>query len=336
MVGYHVRMLDEAKPHLRITPTMRRQMRGNEAQILAWIRPEDFLYITTDSDASMQQIKDQALSLDAYNKFSAEGSTIIPPYLRITIYSATEATVDTHEGRHRAAALIAAGAKRMAVHLRVRLARGYQPKYNLPDNGNRYVKDIWRVGFTDLPERINCETRNEKFPRSVFKVIRDRMMLDEKFHSHFVNFRRGERSTVEMYKNPTTRELAEVSEVNDAYGGEVRAFAHGNDLYVWPIAVLHHEANQHLKLKDPISLAMYVMGGKVQGVTVTDYSRNTKWDHSPKVAAAIRKCRALKAVADPDMEITYWDEAIGGPWDDTVSKIDALLRDAATIPDEDL
>jgi len=161
--------------------------------------------------------------------------------------------------------------------------------------------------------------------------------LHEKFHSHFVNFRRGERNTVEMYQNPTTREIAALIDNADGFGDVVRAFVDKNTLYVWPVSVLHFAADQHLKLNNPISLEMYVMGGRVQGVTVTDFSKHTKWDHSPKVAAAIRKCTALKKVADPDFEITYWDEAIVGSWEtDVVSKIDALMRDAANIPDEDL
>lgn len=66
--------------------------------------------MTTSSDAHLEEIatpapdrKGKKLGLDDYNRFAEEGEANVPPFLRVDMETGK---VRSHEGRHRAGALV--------------------------------------------------------------------------------------------------------------------------------------------------------------------------------------------------------------------------------------
>ena len=93
------------------------------------------------------------------------------------------------------------------------------------------------------------------------------------------------------------------------------------DLYIWSEA-LHASARKSLKIldnKNAIPLNLYLNGSRIVGVSLTDWAKNTKWHHNPKVKDAIIKNKWIKlyadseALQDPNF-IGYYDESIVGLW----------------------
>ena len=133
---------------------------------------------------------------------------------------------------------------------------------------------------------------------------------------------------VDVFKNPTTKELKEVSREE---GTGTRAFLDGNDIYVWEGA-LHRAIQDQLKLSDKrIPLDVATDGNKIYSVRVTDHSKRTKWYHDPEVEEVIKKHPFIKLKADNDFNVEYYDEAIVGPWDENktalAEKSDYLVRE---------
>jgi hypothetical protein len=118
------------------------------------------------------------------------------------------------------------------------------------------------------------------------------------------------------YVNPTPKQI-NLTKKYDV----IRAFLVGNDMYIWS-EVTHNTAARSLNLKgnsNVIPLSVFLSGNKILGVQVTDFSNNTKWHHNPKIKDKIMKNKWIKlyssseSLKDPDF-ISYYDEAIYGPW----------------------
>lgn len=123
--------------------------------------------------------------------------------------------------------------------------------------------------------------------------------------------------TVEIFKNPSSKEL---NEVGNSWHEDIRAMITSTDLYIWPGWVaLHYEVEQQLKnaglIKgDPVPLMLFRDGSKVAAVMVTDSSKRGIWDQNPKVKDSILHNPVLKRLAIPDFDIHYYNEDIVGPW----------------------
>lgn len=87
---------------LIVTPEHLRQMRSNKALGFVPIKCEDFLKLTTSENLEAREIIEEAQPLAAYNRYAEEGTNILPPFLKVSMQTGE---IDSHEGRHRAAAL---------------------------------------------------------------------------------------------------------------------------------------------------------------------------------------------------------------------------------------
>lgn len=129
----------------------------------------------------------------------------------------------------------------------------------------------------------------------------------------------GLKDPVKVYKNPSQTEL-----MSCVLYDEVRAFLLGDDMWVWSIDATHHRVINYLgmgKNQDVIPLIMYIVGGLITGVTVTDYSEHTKWHMDPEVEYAITNNRYIQLKSDPEMVedpefVSYYNEAEVGRWDE--------------------
>ncbi|MFA5488318.1 MAG: hypothetical protein WC284_03780 [Candidimonas sp.] len=120
---------------------------------------------------------------------------------------------------------------------------------------------------------------------------------------------------VEIYKNPTTKEL-NIIKTND---GDVRAFLIGNDIIVWhTYDALHQTVREELKIpNDAIPLNLWIDGRDALAV-VTDNAKDPI-HHSPNLLEKITNhpyftTRRIK------VDVSYYDEAIFGPWHEMADK----------------
>ena len=146
---------------LRITPEMLRQARGNKMSMIAIIRPEDFIKVTTRAEYTKEDLTKQCRNVDDYNKWAEEGETIIMPALWIRGES-----VVSHEGRHRAAALICDGQSEMPISIRIHPEEEHEEKYG-------YWKAPYKVTSEDLPRAIHGQFGKGIIMKSDIKVIVD-------------------------------------------------------------------------------------------------------------------------------------------------------------------
>jgi hypothetical protein len=122
-------------------------MLDSKVNAVVTLHPDTFLDLTTNGPQHKLSIMREAQSLDQYNQYAEKENTQIPPFLKINIidsYDRSLGKVVTHEGRHRAAALLANGENSMPVALV--LAEGFVP------SRQRTVLDMplrWLSEYTD-------------------------------------------------------------------------------------------------------------------------------------------------------------------------------------------
>jgi hypothetical protein len=92
-------------------------MLDSKVSAVVTMDPEVFLNLTTNGSRHFDQIVRESQSLDEYNTYAAEGNTQIPPFLKIDIdsFDLSLGKIVSHEGRHRAAALMQNGESVMPV-----------------------------------------------------------------------------------------------------------------------------------------------------------------------------------------------------------------------------
>jgi GNAT superfamily N-acetyltransferase len=158
---------DEAfRPQLRVTNRMRASARDNAAQVAVKMDPEAYLKLTATDDYE-ELIKKDAKSLDQYNQFAKAGDIHITPFLRIAIADG-KAEVVSHEGRHRAAALIKAGQKQMVVHLEIRDGDGSTGKFKR------------QLRFDDIPAKIKGQFSDYVLNKSAMKPMKVRHLPESR------------------------------------------------------------------------------------------------------------------------------------------------------------
>lgn len=137
-----------------------------------------------------------------------------------------------------------------------------------------------------------------------------RQFLDEAFHSAMINSRTKE--PVEIFKNPSRKELKSVTEYGEAGG-----WLHGKDLYVFNrMKGIHFETKPHMNFSsehEPVSI-MLAHNNKNAHVLVTDATSKTSWHHNPDIHSYITNHPHLTKMFPEGVGISYWDESIHGPW----------------------
>lgn len=107
--------ISSAKMKLLVTPKMLRRAVDLKMHLIVMMNPTDFLYLTTQDDATMNQVARLARPLSDYNQFAEEQTCVVMPFL----YIDKQGKVTGHEGRHRAAALIESGTHELSVSIRL-------------------------------------------------------------------------------------------------------------------------------------------------------------------------------------------------------------------------
>ena len=131
--------------------------------------------------------------------------------------------------------------------------------------------------------------------------------------------RAGEKIYVEVFKNPTSRELKEVT-AHDEFG----LILDGNDAYVWNRDKAYHtQVMHHLNKKNVLPLQAYVETDGMS-VMVTDASKHTDWHHNPHVVGFIMSHPFFRGKKLKD--IVFWDEDIVGNWADLSVNESAVER----------
>lgn len=118
----------------------------------------------------------------------------------------------------------------------------------------------------------------------------------------------------DVYQNPSRSELKGVSN-----HGSAPMFLHGDNAYTWDRykSGLHAHAAGHIFGKDhehenaiPVEVHH---DGKEAYFHVTDYSKKTKWHHSPDVKSAIENHPWVKKNFKK-VDVGYYDHDIEGDW----------------------
>lgn len=185
--------LAEAKRELRYTDRMFQQAKSMKASFIVKMPPEDFLKLTSTTEY-IEQIKKDALSLYQYNRFAKMGDnpeyakfvnrnvtnkdekvfgSIIGPFLIIDISKDGFARVIGHEGRHRAAALIAQGTKKIPVAIKLRVPYEYVPKRH-PEHRGMFSE--YALTSDDLPSFVTGQFEPVNIFTQNWEIIKDDLM----------------------------------------------------------------------------------------------------------------------------------------------------------------
>ena len=179
--------IEEVTGELRITPTMKQNAVSNKCQRLVTMHPLDFLKLTTTTE-TIDMIKKEAKPLFRYNQFAKLGDSpeyveflsklkgedqweygaVVHPFLRIDIGS-HDAFVVAHEGRHRAASLLAKGGTEMPVALCLRTTKKH------PRDNDTFI--IYDLSFENLPYLVGGQYSHSTYVTTRdWKVVQDGML----------------------------------------------------------------------------------------------------------------------------------------------------------------
>lgn len=160
-------------PGLHINRDMYKQALDSKHAGTVIMSPEDFLRLTTRGARDIQVIMDEAKTLEEYNAYTKSGKSIYLPWLYVTLdgmqYKDTSPSLKVgavvgHEGRHRAAALIKAGQRKMAVSLRLYVG-GIERRYRYGEGVEPFSKESWTR--EDLPKYVYGEFSSERVALNV-------------------------------------------------------------------------------------------------------------------------------------------------------------------------
>jgi len=144
----------------------------------------------------------------------------------------------------------------------------------------------------------------------VWAVLFNPDIVKESFDSSFeADYGRGE-EYVEVFKNPTTKELLRCKPHH-----EIGAVLSDKDAYVWNRQLAYHgHVMTHLKLTDGLPLMLIPDNTNVNrmDVMVTDASRRGKWHHNPETAEFVKNHPFFRNKRLDN--VSYWDEDVVGDW----------------------
>lgn len=140
-------------------------------------------------------------------------------------------------------------------------------------------------------------------------VIFDPESLMEVFFKSFDAHRVGKDHYVEIFKNPTTKEIQECGGFED-----LGVIFLDKDAYVWDRGkALHVEVMRQLGVDYHDMLPTLInKHGNEYGVFITDAANHTKWYGEPNVELFLSNHPFFRGKIIGD--ISYWDEDIGGKW----------------------
>ncbi len=171
-------------------------------------------------------------------------------------------------------------------------------------------------GVVDEPGKLFRYTAEEARRNGVQSGHYGSWELDidkEGVNEEFLDAFKREQKTVELFKNPTKKELNAINSKN-----LIRGFLTKDSLIVWnAYDGIHFEVARYLDLNPDNSVAIYLYYSPHDpniGVDVTDYNRG-KWYHNPKLKDWILNHPAWWVDIDY-IDISYHDEAIVGKWED--------------------
>lgn len=163
-----LRALFEVTGRLRVTPTQLRRAASNKMQIHAIMPAEDFLRLTTKNQAGIDYIKGEAKSLLQYNRWSKQDEIMVMPYLTVYLLPDGTGKIRGHEGRHRAAAVLAKGGTELPLMIEIVsqhvMPKGHLDPRGLTDRAYSYTAD-------DLPPMIEAEFTTMRYPTSRIKIV---------------------------------------------------------------------------------------------------------------------------------------------------------------------
>jgi len=169
--------LHEVTGRLRYSQKHVKQAGYNKNQMVVIMDPNEFLKMTTKTDEDIEDIKQNARSLLFYNREAKPGGDIlIMPFLNIEVelHSNGQARIGRikgHEGRHRAAALIAKGGREFPVSIKLDPKEGVLPKANR--SPNKYDDPIYSMSSIDLPQVVRAQYRRLFFRTNGWKAVHD-------------------------------------------------------------------------------------------------------------------------------------------------------------------
>lgn len=178
----------EITGRLRTTDRMLDNAIGNKSQLIVEMNPEDFLRLTVYDKEELEAIKQEALPLIKYNQWAKMGDnpayekfisdlrgeqqygSVVHPFLRIEVKNGATGKVTGHEGRHRAAAILAKGGKTMPVAIALRAAKDNE-------EFEKRLAPEYYMWSEHLPSTVKAQFNNYEFVNtSQWNVIRDDML----------------------------------------------------------------------------------------------------------------------------------------------------------------
>lgn len=163
---------------------------------------------------------------------------------------------------------------------------------------NLYVLDH-AAEFTSLKDLL----------RKINEIFHSKNIVNEEF---FDAFRSNRQTTVEIFKNPTKKELNSINSEN-----LIRGLLTEDSLFVWnAYDSIHYEVSQHLNLNYDNSVGIYLWYSPAESdisVQVTDYNREGRWHHNPELKDWILNHPAWWTT---DIDVSYYDETVVGKWED--------------------
>jgi predicted nucleotidyltransferase len=196
--------------------------------------------------------------------------------------------------------------------------------------------DAYRQYGLDLKGELSLEN-------IVFKILRSRGIMkklknavnatydkelslpksvNERFHSSFTTNMRGEQNYVEIFRNPSRREIKDCERHT-----QVGAILLGSEIYIWDRdKAYHYTAMQNLvnmgSMKDMLPLQLFIEPKGVS-VMVTDATRHTKWYHNSEIDNYIKSHPFFRTYKI--LDLFYFDQDIVGDWGQ-LEKVDEVTQ----------
>lgn len=163
---------------LALTPRMVHGAAQNKSQVLIELDPTKFLELTSTADFR-QEMKQFTKKLDVYNAAVKQGEILVMPFLVIK-FDRNRGKVVGHEGRHRAAALLAHGENKMIVALQLRPTEQYSDdlfnkyKTKVSKDARMFKGDeIYHVNADDLPPIITGQYNEGTLTKQDYAVVKN-------------------------------------------------------------------------------------------------------------------------------------------------------------------
>ena len=122
------------------------QSEGNYHDKIVKMDPIDFLKLTTRVEEDAADIIAEGWDVDDYNEFAIYGANILMPMLWIKVDKNGDGEVRSHEGRHRAGALIrCCPGEKMYVGLRIDGTKVYKGESTIDDLPVFLIGEFWDV-----------------------------------------------------------------------------------------------------------------------------------------------------------------------------------------------